>query len=441
MANTIVALATASGNGAINIIRLSGDEALDIAKQLLSAKNANKLELNPRYAHFCKLYYENSFIDEGLIIYFKAPFSFTGEDCVEFQIHGGFTNAQNLLMILNKLGARFARAGEFSKRACLNNKMSLEKALLINELIAAKSESARKIISKNIDGAFKELIIKTQDEIIKTLAYLETAIDYADDDLPADIFDNALQRLRENAKELESIALRSQKKRGLIDGFNLAIVGKPNVGKSSLLNALLSFNRAIVSDIAGTTRDSIEEYLNYHGHFIKLVDTAGIRQSSDIIEEMGIKRSYEAIDKADIVLFIFDGSKKCSDEENQILEYIKNSGKKYFIVINKIDLVQNNDIEGIKISALNGDIKNLETALKDYLNSYIDNELVLTNTDLISAFLKASDNIFLAIDNFYELEICAFYLNESLKNLAIFGKQNTSDDLFDAMFSNFCLGK
>lgn len=441
MTSTIVALATTSGNGAINIIRLSGDKSLFIAKQLLSQKNAIKLENNPRYVHFCKLHYNNEFIDEGLVIYFKSPFSFTGEDCVEFQIHGGLSNAQNLLMILNKLGASFAKAGEFSKRACLNQKMSFEKALLINELILAKNENARKIISKNIDGAFKELIKNTQDELVKTLAYIETAIDYADDDLPSDILDSTFKRLKENAKELKTIALRSEKKRGLIEGFNLAIVGKPNVGKSSLLNAFLSFNRAIVSDIEGTTRDSIEECINYDGHFIKFVDTAGIRQSTDIIEELGVKRSYEAINKADIVLFVIDSSKQISDDEIKILEYIKNSEKKYFIVLNKSDLCQNNTLEGIKISALNNDISNLEKALKDYLNSQIDNELVLTNTILINSFLKASDNILLAIENFNELEICAFYLNDSLSQLAIFGKQTSNDDLFDAMFSNFCLGK
>lgn len=441
MNSTIVALASASGNGAISIIRLSGEQALQIASGLLSDKNSDKLKNNPRYAHFFKLFYENEFVDEGIVIYFKAPFSFTGEDCVEFQIHGGFTNAQNILMILNKLGARFARAGEFSKRACMNNKMSLEKALLINELIAAKSENARKIISKNIDGAFKELIMNTQDELIKTLAYLETAIDYADDDLPLDILDNAKAKLLKNAKELENIAVRSEKKRGLIEGFNLAIIGKPNVGKSSLLNALLSFNRAIVSDIAGTTRDSIEEYLNYHGHFIKLVDTAGIRKSDDFIEELGIKRSYEAINKADIVLFLVDGSKECDDDELALLEYIKNSDKKYFIVQNKSDLEQKNSLNAIKISALNNDIEELEINLKNYLNSQLDNELVLTNTDLISAFYKASENIYFAIDNFSELEICAYYLNESLNQLAIFGKKTGSDELFDAMFSEFCLGK
>lgn len=441
MTSTIVALATASGNGAINIIRLSGAKSLDIAKKLLSSKKAKALEENPRFVHFCKISYENELIDEGLVIYFKAPFSFTGEDCVEFQIHGGFLTAQNLLLILNKLGARFASPGEFSKRACLNNKMSLEKAILINELILAKSENARKIISKNIDGAFKDLIINTQDELIKTLAYLETAIDYADDDLPMDILDKALEKLKNNAKDLEQIAIRSEKKRGLIEGYNLAIVGKPNVGKSSLLNALVSFNRAIVSDIAGTTRDSIEEYLNYHGHLLKLVDTAGIRQSDDVIEELGIKRSYEAINKADIVLFLLDYSSELSKDEEIIFEYIKNSEKKYFIVLNKCDLDKKNNLDGIKISALNNDIKELEEELKNYLNSQLDNELVLTNTELINAFYKASENILLAIDNFSELEIAAYHLNESLKQLAIFGKATSNDDLFDAMFSTFCLGK
>lgn len=441
MTDTIVALASSSGSGAINIIRLSGSKSLEIAKKLLSDKKAKDLEQNPRYAHFCKIKYDNDFIDEGLVIYFKSPFSFTGEDCMEFQIHGGFLNAQNLLMILNKLGARFAKAGEFSKRACLNNKMSLEKAILINELILAKSENARKIISKNIDGAFKELIQSTQDEIIKTLAYIETAIDYADDDLPVDILDNAFNKLKNNAKDLEKIAVKSEQKRGLIEGYNLAIIGKPNVGKSSLLNAILSYNRAIVSDIAGTTRDSIEEFLNYHGHFIKIVDTAGIRQSNDKIEELGVKRSYEAIDKADIVLFLVDFSKECSDDELKILEYIKKSEKKYFIVLNKCDLTRKNTLDGIQISALKGDISNLENELKDYLNSQLDNELVLTNTELINAFHKASENILLAINNFNELEISAYYLNESLNQLAIFGKKTGTDELFDAMFSTFCLGK
>lgn len=439
--NTIVALATAGASSAINIIRLSGEKALEYSLKLLKDKDKNKLSSKARYAHFFKLFINDDFFDEAIVIYFKAPFSFTGEDVVEFHIHGGIVNAQNLLFYLYSLGVKAAKAGEFSKRACLNNKMSLEKAILINELINAKSDSARKIISKNIDGAFKQIIIQTQDEIIKTLAFIETAIDYADDDLPSDILDNAKNMLCENAKKLEKIAKESQKKKALIEGYTLAIIGLPNAGKSSLLNAILNSNRAIVSDIAGTTRDSIEELINYNGHLLKLIDTAGIRNSNNKIEQIGVDKSYESINKADLIIFLSDASRKLLAEEEELIKYIKNTKKNCIYVLNKCDLKILNPLNAVKISAKNKDIDELLNALNDFLNHSLDNELILTNSSLIQAFSDASKAIFNACDTFLDLEICAFYLNQALNILNIFGKNTSSDDLFDAMFSNFCLGK
>ncbi|MBZ7987030.1 tRNA uridine-5-carboxymethylaminomethyl(34) synthesis GTPase MnmE [Campylobacter canadensis] len=439
--STIAALATAGANSAINIIRLSGEQALEYSLNLFKDKDKDKLNKKPRYAHFLKLFINNEFFDEAIVIYFKAPFSFTGEDVVEFHIHGGIVNAQSLLFYLYSIGVKAAKPGEFSKRACLNNKMSLEKAILINELINAKSNNARKIISKNIDGAFKQIIMQTQDEIIKTLAFIETAIDYADDDLPSDILENAKNMLFDNAKKLEKIAEQSQKKKALIEGYTLAIIGLPNAGKSSLLNAILNSNRAIVSDIAGTTRDSIEELINYNGHLLKLIDTAGIRNSNDEIEKIGVDKSYESINKADLIIFLSDASRKLLAEEEELIKYIKNTQKDCIYVLNKCDLNILNSLEAVKISAKNKDIDELLNALNNFLNSSVDNELILTSSSLIQAFNDASKAIFNACDVFLELELCAFYLNQALNVLNIFGKNTNSDDLFDAMFSNFCLGK
>lgn len=442
MSETIAASATAYGIGSISIIRVSGTRALELGLKL-----TQKNELKPRYAHFSKLFNQkNEFIDEAIVIYFKAPFSFTGEDCVEFQIHGGFSVSEILLEELISLGARLAKPGEFSKRACLNGKMSPIKALNIQDLILSKSANAAKIIARNMQGTLGELLEKIRLDLVKTLAFVETSIDYADDDLPLDLLEQIRIMCEENAKILKEIYTLSQSKKGLIEGFKIAIIGKPNVGKSSLLNALLSYKRAIVSPFAGTTRDTIEESFKLGTHLLRIIDTAGIRESFDEIEQIGIELSKKSLEDADIVLALFDNSRIQDKEDEKVFELLKQSNKKIFYILNKCDLTQYfekpKNLEFIELS-IEKDLSILRENLEKYLNTLDSEGFLVSSMDLINACKISSEAIFRAKELLQEnsLELFAFELNLAIDELAKFTKEFSRDEILDEMFSNFCLGK
>ncbi|ECL3504614.1 tRNA uridine-5-carboxymethylaminomethyl(34) synthesis GTPase MnmE [Campylobacter jejuni] len=442
MSDTIAAIATAHGVGSISIVRLSGERALEFALKL-----GHKTKLTPRHATFTKLFNQNNeIIDEAIMIYFKAPYSFTGEDIVEFQTHGGFSVSEVLLEELVSLGARLALAGEFSKRACLNGKMTPLKALNIQDLILSKSALAAKIIARNMQGNLGELLEKIRTDLVKTLAFVETSIDYADDDLPSDLLEQISTMCEENSKILKEIYTLSQSKKGLIEGFKIAIVGKPNVGKSSLLNALLSYERAIVSDIAGTTRDTIEENFKLGTHLLRIIDTAGIRESKDVIEQIGVALSKKSLEDADIILAVFDASRVQDKEDEKIFDLLANTDKKIFWILNKSDLenvfknTQNKNF--IKLSAQK-DITLLKEELQNYLNSFDSEGIMVSSLDLINACKISSEAIFRAKGLLEEssLEFFAFELNLAINELARFTKDFQRDEILDEMFGNFCLGK
>ncbi|EPD4174830.1 tRNA uridine-5-carboxymethylaminomethyl(34) synthesis GTPase MnmE [Campylobacter jejuni] len=442
MSDTIAAIATAHGVGSISIVRLSGERALEFALKL-----SHKTKLTPRHATFTKLFNQNNeIIDEAIMIYFKAPYSFTGEDIVEFQTHGGFSVSEVLLEELVSLGARLALAGEFSKRACLNGKMTPLKALNIQDLILSKSALAAKIIARNMQGNLGELLEKIRTDLVKTLAFVETSIDYADDDLPSDLLEQISTMCEENSKILKEIYTLSQSKKGLIEGFKIAIVGKPNVGKSSLLNALLSYERAIVSDIAGTTRDTIEESFKLGTHLLRIIDTAGIRESKDVIEQIGVALSKKSLEDADIILAVFDASRVQDKEDEKIFDLLANTDKKIFWILNKSDLenvfknTQNKNF--IKLSAQK-DITLLKEELQNYLNSFDSEGIMVSSLDLINACKISSEAIFRAKGLLGEssLELFAFELNLAINELARFTKDFQRDEILDEMFGNFCLGK
>ncbi|WP_254414516.1 tRNA uridine-5-carboxymethylaminomethyl(34) synthesis GTPase MnmE [Campylobacter jejuni] len=442
MSDTIAAIATAHGVGSISIVRLSGERALEFALKL-----SHKTKLIPRHATFTKLFNQNNeIIDEAIMIYFKTPYSFTGEDIVEFQTHGGFSVSEVLLEELVSLGARLALAGEFSKRACLNGKMTPLKALNIQDLILSKSALAAKIIARNMQGNLGELLEKIRTDLVKTLAFVETSIDYADDDLPFDLLEQISTMCEENSKILKEIYTLSQSKKGLIEGFKIAIVGKPNVGKSSLLNALLSYERAIVSDIAGTTRDTIEESFKLGTHLLRIIDTAGIRESKDTIEQIGVALSKKSLEDADIILAVFDASRVQDKEDEKIFELLANTDKKIFWILNKSDLenvfknTQNKNF--IKLSAQK-DITLLKEELQNYLNSFDSEGIMVSSLDLINACKISSEAIFRAKGLLEEssLELFAFELNLAINELARFTKDFQRDEILDEMFGNFCLGK
>lgn len=445
MTDTICAVATANGIGSIAIIRISGDKALSIAKTL-----TKKDTLKTRYATLSDVYNSsNELIDEAIVIYFEAPYSFTAEHVVEIQCHGGYVVAQSILKATLNAGARLAEAGEFSKRAFFNGRIDLSEAEAISQLIEAKSEDAAKILALQMKGSLKEFIESVRDEIIHILAYSEVTIDYAEEDLPEDLVLQIRAKLDELYILLKKTLSASKSREGLMQGFRVAIIGKPNVGKSSLLNALLNYNRAIVSEIAGTTRDTIEEQVKIGTHLIKIVDTAGIRDADDEIERIGIQRSLEAIQESDIVVVLFDSSREADSEDLEIAKLVENyrESKNIIIIKNKIDLENKFDLDSIAFDLeLNSknDVSSLIDSLEEIMNvSNVSDEVMLISQRQISAVEMTMKNIeesFIPLQD-QELEIFSFHLNEAVKEMAGITRPFENDEMLDKMFGSFCLGK
>ena len=441
---TIVAIATANGIGSISIVRISGVNALEIATKI-----SKKTTFQPRLATLSSLYdINNEVIDEALVLYFKAPFSFTGEDVIEFQCHGGVAIANMIVNEALKHGARIANPGEFSKRAFFNNKIDLTKAEAISKIIEARSEDAVKLLARQLKGELTNFVNEIREDLLFMLAYTEVSIDYAEDDLPTDIFEQIKNKMEKIIVKLSNTLDASKRREGMIEGFKVAIIGKPNVGKSSLLNKLLNYDRAIISDIAGTTRDTIEESVKIGTHIIKIVDTAGIRDASDVIEKIGIEKSIQAISEADIVIALFDNSKICDDEDETIIELIKeNSDKQILKVLNKSDL--QNLFSKTKIDDF------IELSTKEDINPLIKKiELILDSNTHSDEMTLISKRQIISVENTLyninlsknpldsgELEFFAHYITEALEQISSITRPYENDQMLDVMFGEFCLGK
>ena len=443
--DTIAALATPHGVGSIAIVRLSGEDALNIATKLTTNKN-----LPPRYATLTMLQNSaNQPIDESIVIYFKAPHSFTAEDVVEFQCHGGLIVARMILETLLEYGARLAEPGEFTKRAYLNGRIDLTEAEAVADLIVAKSDDAAKVLARQLRGDLKDYVNSLRDKLTNILAYSEVSIDYAEEDLPQDLIDSMLEKVQTIQSELAKTLEASKGRKQLMEGFRVAIVGKPNVGKSSLLNALLHFNRAIVSDIAGTTRDTIEEQLQVGTHLVRIIDTAGIRHSDDTIEKIGIERSRESVESADIVIALFDGSRTKDEEDNQILELLGQLEIEPIVLISKSDLEQKFDktlLSNFNAEAfsIKDDTTHLIKQLEELMNvSNSSDALMLTNIRQVNAIVSATKSLESCKEPLQniELEFFSFHINEAIASVSSISQPYEYDEMLDKMFSNFCLGK
>jgi tRNA modification GTPase len=445
--DTIAAIATAAGVSSISIVRVSGSQAVLIAKRV--AKDLSTL--TPRYAHLTSLYNkEEILIDKGIVLYFQTPHSFTGEEIVEFQCHGGLIVAQEILDTLIVYGARLATPGEFSKRAFLNGKIDLSEAEAIGKLIEAKSLQAAKILAKQMKGEVRHFVEESRELLLKAMAHSEVMIDYADEDLPETLTEGVATQLEVLTEKLEKLVLSSHARRGLLEGFKVAIIGKPNVGKSSLLNAFLAYDRAIVSDIAGTTRDTIEEQIRIGSHLIRLVDTAGIRESEDSIEKIGIERSLSSIEEADVVIALFDGSRTFEEEDEAILHLLEHMVDKHLIVaINKSDLPQHfprevlSSYTPLEVSAKR-DFKRLTTALEKLFTTIGDSdELLLASHRQIEAVKQTAQELKSAKLPLQqgELEFFSYHIQEAIKSLSSLSKPYNSEEILDKMFGEFCLGK
>jgi tRNA modification GTPase len=443
--DTIAAIATSNGVGSIAVIRLSGSASLNIAKKLSKKDN-----FTPRYATLTSLYdFSDDLIDESIVIYFQAPHSFTAEDVIEFQCHGGKVVADMILNEVLKHGARLAEPGEFSKRAFLNGRIDLSEAEAIAKLIETKSIDAAKILTRQMKGEVKEFVENIRDNLVEVLAFVEVNIDYAEEDLPQDLMNQIKIKLDNLRVELKKTYDSSKRREGLIEGFKVAIVGKPNVGKSSLLNSLLNYDRAIISDIAGTTRDTIEEEIKIGTHLIKIVDTAGIREANNVIEKIGIERSKKAIEESDIVIAMFDNSREFDEEDKQILKLIDSySEKDVLYIVNKSDLDSKLDISFLKVNVLylnlHKEVDNIALEIQKILDkSSLDDTLLLSSKRQMEAVKTTYESIEISVDLLSEgeLELFAFHLNEAIMSISTISRNFDRVEILDKMFGSFCLGK
>ena len=437
--DTIVALATPQGSGGIGIIRLSGNKSKSIAEKI--TKNSN---LKPRYAQLIQ-FNNNSLQDNAILIYFVAPNSYTGEDVVEFQCHGGRYVTDKVIDLCLNNGARLANPGEFTKRAFENGKISLEQAEGIIDIINAETESEAKAGFSLLNGELFKKVDNMQNLLTSKLAEIEVTLDYPEHDIEYETKESIKKSLLSIKQELEKLINTEQTGRIIKDGINVAILGRPNVGKSSILNKLLGYDRAIVTDVAGTTRDTISESIIYKGIKINLIDTAGIRESQDIVEKIGIDKSIQTIDSADIILLILDNSQDLTKEDKNNIELVKD--KNVIFVSNKSDLNKKLNFDNsILVSAK--DNKNIDKIKDEIYNKVVDKkiisqDIILTNKRHIQLVKEAYNNIKNALENIdtVTLDCIALDIKNAWLNLGAITGQVADEKIIDQIFSRFCLGK
>lgn len=437
----IVAVSTPVGAGAISIVRMSGDGVLDIARRLFSCKE----DITPRKVILGTFSY-NGINEKCLLVYFKAPHSYTGEDIVEFQCHGGELLTREVLNALINNGARLAENGEFTKRAFLNGKVSLDSAEGIIDVINAGTESELKAGYNLMSGKLYQEVKELQDKVTDELASVDMTLDYPEHDDEGETLEHTKGVLKEVEKNIQALLATAGTGKLIKSGINAAIVGKPNVGKSSLLNALLGEDRAIVTDVAGTTRDTITESIAYKGIKINFVDTAGVRDSENVVEKIGIDRSKRAIDMADIVLLVLDSSEELTDEDRELLALTKN--KPRILVLNKSDKKKALNLKEkyVLVSAKNG--VNIEELKEEIFNVFaggkIDTSgLILTNVRHIEALSAALEKCRQGIRacEIHTPDIVSFTLKELWQELGKITGETETESIIDAIFSKFCLGK
>ncbi len=455
--DTICGIATPIGEGGISIIRISGSKSLEIIGNVF--KGINNVDIKDmksytmRYGWICELDSKNV-IDEVIISYMKGPKSFTAEDVIEVNCHGGVVSTNKVLEEVIKAGCRIAEPGEFTKRAFLNGRIDLPQAEAVIDIIRAKTDLSMKAALMQSSGYLSREINKLREYMLNTLALIEYSIDFTEDDEEVDesIPIKILDQLNKAISEMNILIKGADEGRIIRDGLNLAIIGKPNVGKSSLLNALLKEKRAIVTDIPGTTRDVIEEFINLDGIPVKVIDTAGIRETEDVVEKIGVERSKEKIDEADLIILVIDSSRKLDKEDEEIIDYIKD--KKYIVLLNKVDLdtkVKDEELVGlsdvIRISAKSGyGINDLKKKIKDmFFSGEVDTEsLIISNNRHKQALYRALENCNIAREkvklNEY-LDLISIYVTSAMKALGEITGAELEEDLVNKIFSEFCVGK
>lgn len=447
MNDTICAISTSLGVGAISIIRVSGEDAIKKVANLFSGKDLTKVESHTiHYGHIIK---DNEIIDEVLVSVFKAPKTYTKEDIVEINSHGGIATTKKVLEILLENGIRLAEKGEFTKRAFLNGRLDLCEAESVNALLSSNTDLERKLALNGISGKVSRKIKKVRDIIVELMANIEVNIDFPEYEDALEItLENLPPRLKEIKKELENLLDEAKVGKLISEGIKVAIVGRPNVGKSSILNHLLQENKAIVTDIAGTTRDIVEGELELKGIRLKFIDTAGIRKTEDVVERIGVDKSLEMIKEADLVIHVLNNNEELTNEDKEIQEKIK--GKTKITFINKNDLeskieIKDDYITGNTMSD-NGldNLKNQIIELFDLEKLEQSNLEIVSSTraiNLIKEALKHIDNAINNISNEIPVDMIAIDIKAAWDVLGEITGESYQDELLDTLFSKFCLGK
>lgn len=464
--DTIAAISTPIGEGGIGIVRISGDQSLHLLSKIfepankdIKKNNKDQLLIPSRVLTYGKIYdKKRNLIDEVLVSYMKSPTTYTGEETVEINCHGGIIPLRNILNTVVSLGARPAERGEFTKRAFLNGKLDLTQAEAVMDLISAKTDTSFNVAMTQLQGRLSEHIRLIRSYFVDLLVQITVNIDYPDEDIEELTYSNILESLHKIDSSLKELSASSERGRILREGLRIAIVGKPNVGKSSILNALLYEDRAIVTDVPGTTRDIIEETIDVRGIPVVITDTAGIRDTDDLVEKIGVEKSKLSIESSDLTFFVLDAARIIDEEDERIFSHIRD--KNHIILINKNDVdnkaISSNEVkehfgeDATEISAIrDGSIQEIETLIEDYVNSKssgfaASQNFMITNArhkKLIDDSILAVSDAITSTEAFEPLEILEIDVNHAYELLGEIIGETTAGDIIDKVFERFCLGK
>lgn len=455
--DTIAAIATAMTNSGIGIIRISGERAIPIIKEIFRPRNAKKdMEMVESYtAHYGFIEDQGEVIDECIVLVMRAPATYTKEDVVEIDSHGGVIVMRKILELVLRHGARPAEPGEFTKRAFLNGRIDLSQAEAVMDLISAKNEFAMESSLKQLRGSVKKKIEKLRKDIIHQVAFIESALDDPEHYSVDGYGEELLKVLRPVEKEVSRLIESSSDGKILKEGIKTAIVGKPNAGKSSLLNVMVGEERAIVTEIAGTTRDTLEESIYIHGIPLQIIDTAGIRDTEDIVEKIGVNKAKDAVDEADLVLYVIDGSKELDENDREIMALIQ--GKKVITLLNKSDLekqILTSEIE----QKLNGPVISISAKEQTGIDEFYDalkemffegqlefnDEIYITNMRHKTALMNAKESleqVVISIENQMPEDFYSIDLMNAYEELGFIIGESLEEDLVNEIFREFCMGK
>ena len=452
--DTIAAISTPRGEGGIGIIRISGDKSFEILDKIFNTKNPNR-DLGFYKFNYGFIHDNGKIVDEVMAVRMKAPKTYTCEDVVEINCHGGHLISEKVLELVLKNGARHAEQGEFTKRAFMNGRIDLSQAEAVMDIIHGKTEKSISLSLEQLRGDLRDKIASFKKALLDVTAHVNVVLDYPEEGIDDPLPSNLRENLENVYAEADRLISSYDKGKKIKEGIKTVIAGKPNVGKSTLLNSLLKEERAIVTHIPGTTRDVIEEIINIKGIPLVLTDTAGIRKTEDIVENIGVEKSKKFIENADLVLLVLDASRELESEDREVIEEIQNHNKKTIVLLNKIDLERKIELEEfnleniLEISARdNIGIEDMEERIYSYIveeNVEDSSEkLIITNIRHKTALEKTKDairNIFETIDAGMPMDLISVDLKEALDSLSEITGEISSEDILDHVFGNFCVGK